>query len=737
MSKKRSLRTKHPLKTAAASDADNRASLSTRISGNAESHLDALRRRSLLIEAFLVCAVIAAGIFIRLDDLRVWRRYEASTFYEGSPLHTTFDAYYYLSLAKDIIDRTYAPVDEKRGVPDCPPRPSPPPLLSVMAAGIARLTSYDLSWVGAVLPAVLAPLLVVPLYGFGRAIAGPVCGLTASLMAVLYPFYVYRSSFGRFDTDSLNITFAVGVAYLFLVFGTRVTVRRYVYFAGACLLYALFLWWWDQAPAVVTAITFLPFALALLFYYRPRRREAIVFVSLIGAAAACFIALKKPNALILMVKRIFLEYLYISKDTSGDFPNIGISISEQMRPSLDEIIAYTSVNPLWFLLSVAGIGLLLWKQPKKTLMFISLFILSILAFTYANRFLLFFVPVIALGAGGIIWFLWNLRQRFLPLYVIVPLLCCAMTWPLVTQNTASVQWPKEPASIVAGMDTARHKTPPDAVIWAWWDHGYALTYFARRATINDGSIHSGERTVYTALPYATDSFRYAANFMHFYVARGIPGIQRFCSAAGSRSAGLRLMKDVLASGPQEARSILEKANLKPTSTEKTLDDWLAFFFPRDRRPVYLFLDSLLPKITYWWYWFGTWDVERRDGTHPFFSWHSPLAINGSVISTGDGLTCDMDNGEVQISGRRLSIATAAVRDRNAIREKNFYNQSPYCLEVFEPGRFGALMEKSVANTVFNRLYIRHTPDQQYFKPVALAAPAYQLWEVTGDTLPAS
>ena len=125
-----------------------------------------------------------------MEDISDWKKAESRTFFEGQPLHTTFDAYFYLSLAKDLIDDTYYPTDEKRGVPDCPPRPSPPPLISVMAAQITKLSSWSLSWVGAVLPAVLGALLALPLYLLGKSYSGGVAGFSAALigpaLSILY-----------------------------------------------------------------------------------------------------------------------------------------------------------------------------------------------------------------------------------------------------------------------------------------------------------------------------------------------------------------------------------------------------------------------------------------------------------------------------------------------------------------------------------------------------------------------
>ena len=174
---------------------------------------------------------------------------------------------------------------------------------------------------------------------------------------------------------------------------------------------------------------------------------------------------------------------------------------------------------------------------------------------------------------------------------------------------------------------------------------------------------------------------------------------------------MQLIKNVLSAGPAEGRSIIEQAQLKPSEKHATTYDWLTFFFPSDRRPVYLFVDSLLPKITYWWYWFGTWDVTRRDGDHPFYSSYSNVKISGNHVTAGAGLDLNMDTGELQIDGRRTAVAAVAIRDLNNLRENKFYNGSRYRFEMFEQGRFGALMENGISESVFNKLYIRHTPDR--------------------------
>jgi len=694
-----------------------------------------IHKNSRLGSSAIIIVIMLFGFLVRIEDLSAWKQYDQRAFFNGQPLHTTFDAFFYLSLAKDLVDGTYSKIDEKRSVPDCPLRPSPPPLISCLAAGIKKTTPFTLSWIGALLPAALGPLLAIPLFCIGRFYGGPLTGFIAALISLLYPFYVYRSNIGRFDTDCLNVTFTVTAAYLFLRFGTDDTRKRYFYFAGALIIYILFLWWWDQTPAAVTALTFLPLVVALLFFYRPSRHEAVLFYGFLAVCFCVFSLIKGPAVVVQIIKSIFIQYLYISKNVSGDFPNIGVTISEQVRPSLSTILSFTTLNILSFLFAVGGLFLLLFKRTKQSLFLIALIILSILTFTYANRFLIFFIPLLALGTGYGISFLWNLRKRVTALYIICPALFIGIVWPLYTSSDDVTQWPKEMGPVVKGMDIAKNRTPPDAVIWAWWDHGYALTYFARRATINDGSVHSGERTVYSAIPLATDDYRFAANFMHFYVKQGIKGIHTFCNAYGKGLAeGVSVIKKLLSSGPATARVMLGNMALHQMPGLITVDQWLSFFYPTEKLPVYLFLDNLLTKITYWWFWFGTWDMDRHEGIHPLYYPISGLDLQGNTLVGSNGFTADLDEGTVIFNGKPIHLDHFYNRSTSELEKKNYTTPSSHCLEMLVQARFGSFMDTRIAESVFNKLFIRHVFPSQYFRPIAISAPFYQLWEVKGDTI---
>ncbi len=70
---------------------------------------------------------------------------------------------------------------------------------------------------------------------------------------------------------------------------------------------------------------------------------------------------------------------------------------------------------------------------------------------------------------------------------------------------------------------------------------------------------------------------------------------------------------------------------------------------------------------------------------------------------------------------------------NKLNKKEFDINSRLGFEYIESYRFGALCDNNISESVFNKLFIRHSYQEKYFKPIRLRAPYYQIWEVTGDT----
>ncbi len=694
------------------------------------------------LEAAFIVLILCAAFLVRIEDLKDWKAQPDRAFFKSEPLLTTFDGYYYLTLARDLSEAVYKPIDEKRAVPDCPPRPQPPPLLSSIAFAIHKVTGISFNWIAAVTPAVLGLVLFLPVYGIGRYYGGPIMGCVAGFFSLMSFYYVYRSSLGWFDTDCMNVTFAMFAVFFALKFGQTTSRIRYLWFLGALVNYLFFMWWWDQTPQVATAIALLPMAVAMVFFYRPAKTEGGIFLTVLAIGGAALLLLKGAALPIKSVQQIATLYKYISKEVAGDFPNIGISISEQAIPKLGEIIAKTTDSILAFSTGLIGLLFLFYRHRIKALYLAVPLILSGLSFFFAKRFLIFLAPTLALGIGCIIFEVYHfLKNRQTALAVrlsVIALLVGILIYPSVQRGFAKTFWPKEPPFLVKGMVEISRKTPANSVVWAWWDHGYPMIYWSRRATINDGQVHGGERSVFNGIPYATSSERLAANLMNFFVHRGInKGTHLVYHALGGNTTkGFRLIKEVLAAGPVNAERIVASSGLKPQKGIVSVEDWLHFFFPKQTRPVYLFTDWRLTVTNYWWFWLGTWDPAIHNGVHPTYVAFYNTKIDGDVVtaiqSNGHPLKADLKKGIAYLEGRAVPLRALYIRYKDRLEKKIFPVARGYHLEIM-PGGYSALMSPNIAESVFNKLFLRHRFQTAYFEPVELKTPFFQIWKVKADS----
>jgi len=693
-------------------------------------------------ELIFIILVLLVAFLVRIEDLQDWNAQPDRAFFNSQPLLTTFDGYYYLTLARDLVEDAYHPIDEKRAVPDCPPRPQPPPLLSSIAFGVQKITGASLNWIAAVAPAVLGLALFFPVYGIGRFYGGPIMGCVAGLFSLMSFYYVYRSSLGWFDTDCMNVTFAMAAVFFALKFGETKGRSRYLWFLGVLLNYFLFMWWWDQTPQVATVIALLPTAVAIVLFYRPDKREGAIFFGLLITFVLAIFFLSGADLPIKSVQHIANIYKYISKEVAGDFPNIGVSISEQAIPSFGEIIAKTTDSILAFSTGIIGLLFLFYRFRAKALYLAVPLILSGLSFFFAKRFLIFLAPTLALGIGCILYeSYYFLKERLgspLMRWAIMAAVISILIYPSVQKGFAKTFWPKEPPFLIKGMVEAKEKTPPNSVIWAWWDHGYPMIYWAKRATINDGQVHGGERSVFNGIPYTTSDDRLAANIMNFFVQRGIiHGTHTVYHALGDNTTkGFRFIKEVLSAGPVNAERMIASAGLKPQKDIVTVEDWLSFFFPKQTRPVYLFTDWRLTVTNYWWFWLGSWDPAKHDGIHPTYLPFYNTKVKGQVITAvtnrGQSLKADISNGIVYFGGKAIPLKALYIRYPYKIDKRTYPVEQGYHLEVI-PGSYSALMSEDIAESVFNKLFLRHKFNTTYFEPVALNTPLFQIWKIKADS----
>ena len=120
----------------------------------------------------LLIAIAISGFYIRFDNLNHWldnkSQYFTST---GLPVALGVDSYYYLDIAEDLLKGKISKFDDQRHYPSGSTKPNAVPLLSVLIALIAFVSSKPLEWVAVLLPPFLGILLAIPAYCLGYTLA--------------------------------------------------------------------------------------------------------------------------------------------------------------------------------------------------------------------------------------------------------------------------------------------------------------------------------------------------------------------------------------------------------------------------------------------------------------------------------------------------------------------------------------------------------------------------------------
>ncbi|MBF0369792.1 MAG: hypothetical protein HQL52_10075 [Magnetococcales bacterium] len=684
-----------------------------------------------LIAFLSLLLIMMAGWFARMDDLADWSAQPERAFYAEEPLLRGADGYYYLDLGRDLLEGTYeAGLPREGEVQHTFPRPERVPLLGVMIAKGSEISAYSPLWVAALIPAFLGPLLAIPLFLLGRALGGVVMGLSGAFLGIISPFYVQRSSLGWCDTDVLNVTWLMGLVYCFLRFSKAEPGRGYGWLGGALTVYGGFVWWWEQAPAQITAI-FL-FLLVLAGIHRPYRqkREQMILAGTALLALGMLGGWLGFDYLLGIPGNLLGNLTFFSKSAAGGFPNLSASISEFRTPTFDYSMRATSGNPQIFLVSGIGLALLLWQRRREGVLFLLPAVgLGLWGLLFTQRFLIFLGPVMVLGYGYLLQTLldrWGDKQFRTSVALVI--LGLGLAWyQSQTRIYRTTYLPgKFEATQVQGMVQARELVSEQGVIWAWWDFGHLLRYWTKNRVISDGhsDVTSGEHIVYTAIPLATADQRLAANFIRFYAERGREGMQLFYRAVGGeRQQGLELVKGILAAGPQAAREMISGAHLIPQGEWRGVEGWLDFFFPASAKPSYLFLPGRMLKMVRWWYPFGSWDIDHRRGEDSFFK-----SIPKNVQKVSDGGYVSPD-GTFRVPADSLNQYQSSETARWLRRSDKKLDRT---LLMLEPDHEGFIMNLGVERSTLIQLMLLQRPRDGYFTPLLLEGLDYQLWEVHPD-----
>ena len=501
------------------------------------------------LECALALVLIAfTAISIRMAEYPLWTN--PTFFVDGEHLMATHDAYTWLAGAKGIGN--YVGHAFSR-------------LLGLMHG----LTGLDLAALGFWSPLILVPLLAVPVALFARSLRLAEGALVFGILTTSGLGYLVRTRLGFCDTDLISLIFPLSVTCLVaaglaagrrgrdgggylsrremlgtvaagllgkiavasypsnatllfvtcamaLVLGVFLVprARREAMASGVLMVFALTFAGWDGA-----------FVAGLWIAWTMRRPAAFPAVAnwlLFAAAAGGVLYLgNAQDVLWLMAQKLFFYAKTSAPDLSNataavKLPEIAQSVREAQ--SLDWALLGPRLGGNWvvFILGMAGFGFVCWRRPAL-LMFLPFLALGFASVKLGNRFSMYGTVGIGMGLGlGLSELMLLLKQSQGRRWIAQLSMACVALWPSADFMQEVGPVPVLPQTYAQAFLDLRGTTEPDALLWQWWDYGYAGQYYAGRATFGDGSRQSGPWLYPLARVHCAASPREAAQLMRYF-----------------------------------------------------------------------------------------------------------------------------------------------------------------------------------------------------------------------------
>ena len=675
------------------------------------------------IPLILIALPVVLGLWARYQAIPYWEEHKKEFYVEGRPIFTAYDSYYFARLAEDYKLGVFEPggVDKLRFVPDYVTYPQVIPFYSWLFAKLSALTGKPIENLSFWLIPLLAVLFAVPLVLLLLLSEAPLAGLAGAVVGALSLIYVIRTGLNRLDTDSIVLfSFVSTPLAVFLASKAKTEREKYLYFLLLAVFSNLFYWGYQHPD-----LNFVLWGASILFWLAPigltwlerRKFELTPFkdktlwkdLGLLTLAFNPYFLYVGFSALLYRLGHYVFQF---GKPIEGDFPNVQISISELQKMDISQISQLTVGNEILVYLSFAGLILFAIFRFRVFLLLLPTLLIGLLSLKGASRFAMFLAPMLGIGLGFLLDLLWGYLKNRLQLEEIKETitlsgLAVLLSAILAFANSNSFKFKPTPimnSAIASAFIEIGRQTPPNAWVYTWWDYGYAIQYYARRATFHDGGSQYSPKTYFVALGFTSPDPSVGYN------------VTKSLTVCGAKCID-NLLKE--GKTPKRIKEIFVKGEL--------LKDKKA------THPVYwVFTQDLIGKF-YWISYFGSWDFDLQKGEH------HPIFSSYCVPKRPNLYACNIGGRPAFFDSQRLLLILGR---NNVIPIKYFAVRTPEKLDIKENYRFpyGNVLEKVYTyksnayawfftdiggfESNFNNMYILRKWDKKYFKEVKERFPDY-------------
>ena len=669
----------------------------------------------------------------------LWAKDMPELYFNGEFMLTTNDAYYYAEGARDMLDGFHQQNDFS-------PFNHP---ISTIVFYICKISPLKIESVMFYMSALLAPLIALPVILISNEFKTLKAGAVAAFMSVILPGYLVRTSLGYFDSDMLNVTFALFIIYLLI---RLLNANEQKFIVLPSLFVSLYLWWYQSSYALILSIIFIFFIYTLAFMRsRIENYQAIffMFISIVSlnifskdpliankililnlAVIASFYAIFCKYKKLLLPRNfsIFLAIMLAIFIYFGGFDFItskmGIYVfkgNEILSDKFHFINEYNfisevkSASPLYFIYFMSGnilillaaiIGyLLLCFKFRPFLLTLPMLGLGLLSFFSGVRFVMYVTPLVALGFGYFLHFflnLFDLRNSIKNLSFLV----FAVATLAINLDFAYSYRPKTVISHDEAMalDGLKKVAKRDDYVFSWWDYGYAIRYFADVMTLNDPGRQGGENNYFVSLALRKDEAfsarlaRVAVTYNDISLGQNIRPIDK-------------ILKDYNTSDINTFLSQLESKN---------------FTLPATKKEVFYYLVpnmiDIAPNIFRYSY------IDVTTGEKQKEDFYHVSALNGvseAGIDLGDGYTLPTNeqkfiiHNDEKIAVKSFYKVKGAGKDLRIDEKIIDENAKIYVVFLEDYARI-LLLDENAFNSSFVQLFIFERADERYFEPFIIS-----------------
>jgi len=680
--------------------------------------------------------VIFTTISIRLAELPYWQ--DGAFFVDGEHLMATHDAYAWLAGVKGVGVYVGHPFSRLLA------------FINDLGMNVATLGFWS--------PILFVPLLALPICLLARTLRLTEGSLVFGILATSGLGYLVRTRLGFCDTDVLTLLFPVSVSScliiwmgslmrqgwartaiassadfspvnaMMLALGVGVLGKIGVIFYSSSMSIILATYFmaglvglvlvrkntWDFFGAglvLMFAVTFGGWVGSLLagvwalWCLRKPLNVAVKYqvLGFIGVAIAVLVLADTHEMVWVLVQRVF----FYAKTSSPDFansttaalklPDIAQSVREAQNLDWGLIGARMGGNWVVFSLGLFGFGFVTWRRPAL-LVFLPFLILGLASVRLGNRFAMYGTVGIGMGLGlGLSELMSMLRQSQGRRWIAQLALACLALWPSADLMQEMMPVPVLPQTYAQTFLDLRDSTEPDALLWQWWDYGYAGQYYAERATFGDGGRQSGPWLYPLARVHCATTSRQAIQMMRYFgqvtLENGLSNTAdtRTALFQGNPMAEIQKMDAVAAK--QFLVDLTEADQIQPSTV-----------------PNYLVLSWENLRLASWISYYGNWDIV------------SGTSSPGKMQQVQGEIRVDSATGSLVVNGKPMNLDSLDVVEEGGTRHFDWPNGSGSHVLINQLSRQVFLMDAKMYRSMMVQMLIR--PPQDFADDFTLVVEKY-------------